>query len=118
MKKINDIVLSNMRDAIDIIAMRGGKINFVDSILRESGKDVHEYWYCSDTDVLGTPKVVLGGDRLTECAVLSVKLVGKNQIKFLLYDANLAECIGWRGRKDLAFNSDNSVYEYLERYLW
>lgn len=116
MEKINDIVLNNMREARDIIAMRGGKIDFVHSILRESGKDVHEYWYCSDTDVLGTPKVVLDGDRLTECAVLSVKLVGKNQIKFLVYDVNLAECIGWCGRKDLAFNSDNSVYEYLERF--
>ena len=118
MKSIAKLVNENRNEAYELIKQAGGRIDFVDDIIKGSTDDSEDDWNGNPSEYC-LPWVVTGYDEgLIDTAVLAVKLGEKEgHIEFLAYDAEEWECYGWISYAECCSNTDNEVYMFIEEWI-
>lgn len=118
MKSIAKLVNENRNEAYELIKQAGGRIDFVDDIIKGSTDDSEDDWNGNPSEH-SLPWVVTGYDEgLIDTAVLAVKLGEKEgQIEFLAYDVEEWECYGWISYAECCSNTDNEVYMFIEEWI-
>ena len=119
MKNIREIVNENRKEAYELVKARGGRIDFVEGIVKGSTDDSEDDWLGDpyDEDI---PFVILSADTLgsfayIDTAVLAVKVCeDKEDIMFLGYDCADGCCSGWHTIGECAYETDNEIYLGVE----
>ena len=116
MKQIFNIVNENRKEAIDLVKKNGGRIDFVEGIIRNNPDDpVEDSWdgYIAEEEV---PWVIMGLDSIVDTAVLAVRLDGE-KLLFLCYDVESGWVYGWYSCATCCGHTDNEVYLFIEEFL-
>ena len=116
MKQIFQIVNQNREEAIDLVKKNGGRIDFVEDIIRNNPDNPDEDdWdgYIAEEDV---PWVLMALDCIVDTAVLAVRL-DNNRLMFLCYDVEKQEVYGWYSRTTCCAHTDNEVYLFIDKFL-
>lgn len=118
MKSIVALVNENRNEAYELIKQAGGRIDFVDDIIKGSTDDSKDDWNGCPSEY-DLPWVVTGYDEgLIDTVVLAVKLgEEEGHIEFLAYDADEWKCNGWISYADCCSNTDNEVYMFIEEWI-
>ena len=118
MKSIAKLVNENRNEAYELIKQAGGRIDFVDDIIKGSTDDSEDDWNGCPSEY-DLPWVVTGYDEgLIDTVVLAVKLgEEEGDIEFLAYDADEWQCNGWISYSDCCSNTDNEVYMFIEEWI-
>ena len=108
----------NREEAYNIVKAHGGRIDFVDDIIKGETDDDDDW--DGDANEHSLPWTILSGDELLcDIAVLAVKCSEKEgELDFLAYevDGNF-DCMGWFNTIECNSLSDNEIYLYIaERY--
>ena len=118
MLDIVQIIKKNREEAYELIKSVGGRIDFVENIIKGSTDDSEDDWH-GDLNKVNVPFVILSfNDELADTAVLSVKC-GENEgdIVFLGYDVDEWTCSGWSSYAECCSNTDNDIYLFVDEWL-
>lgn len=118
MLDIAQIIKKNREEAYELIKSVGGRIDFVEDIIKGSTDDSEDDWN-GDPNNVSLPWVILAFDEeLVDTAVLAVKC-GENEgdIVFLGYDVAEWTCSGWSSYAECCSNTDNDIYLFVDEWL-
>jgi len=122
MQDITKVINENRNEAYDLIKGLGGRIDFVEDIIKGTTDDSEDDWQ-GDPNEHSLPWVVVGYDEgLIDTAVLAVKCGERNElpngdIEFLAFDVEAGECYGWISYATCCSNTENEVYMFIEEWI-
>ena len=118
---ISKYVQENRKEAYELISKNGGRVEFVEGIIRNDPDDhTRDDWSGSPFQE-NIPWVVTANDNgLVDTAVLAARCNGDKKeyhVELLCYDSDCEECVGWLSFGDCVGNTDNEVYMFIGGFI-